>query len=81
MFLKLRYAAISVQSSVLDPYSSRPEPIVRQQYDAMVEISKDFNAKMEKTCGSKTIMTDLGEKFVRICGVFLTDLITMVLEY
>uniref|UniRef100_A0A7S1B9P9 SSD domain-containing protein n=2 Tax=Corethron hystrix TaxID=216773 RepID=A0A7S1B9P9_9STRA len=78
---KLRYAAISVQSSVLDPYSSRPEPIVRQQYDAMVEISKDFDAKMEKTCGSKTIMTDLGEKFVRICGVFLTDLITMVLEY
>merc|ERR1711862_440685 len=61
-----KYAAISVESSVLDKYSANAEPVAREQYNAMMEITKELNAKMEKSCGSKVIMTDLDGKFTEM---------------
>jgi len=61
---KLKYAGISVESNVLDPYSNSPEMVARKEYDMMIKISEGFDATMEERCGTKAIMTDLGGKFV-----------------
>jgi hypothetical protein len=60
----LRFAGLSVESSVIDPFSTLPEKTVREQYDKMIEISKSMDDIMMDACGGKTLMTDLDTKFV-----------------
>jgi len=59
----LKYASISVQNYELDPFSNKPELVAREQYDAMIELSRELDARMEEKCGTKVIMTDLDQKF------------------
>jgi predicted RND superfamily exporter protein len=60
----MRFAGLSVESSVIDPFSTLPEKTVREQYDKMIEISKKIDDVMIDACGGKTLMTDLDTKFV-----------------
>jgi len=61
---KMKFAGVSVESNVLSPYTNLAETVTREQYDMMIKISEGFDATMEASCGSKTIMTDLDAKFV-----------------
>jgi len=60
----LRYAGISVESSLLDEFSVKPEDVVRQHYDAFIEFAEELDENMEGVCQSKTIMTDLNQNFI-----------------
>jgi len=61
---RFKYAGVSVESNILDPFSNPSEPVARKEYDMMIKISEGFDATMEEKCGSKAIMTDLNVKFV-----------------
>ena len=60
----LRYAGFSIESDVLDPYSTLPEEVVRAHYDKFMELKDEFDASMEGACQSKAVMTDLDQKFI-----------------
>ncbi len=72
----LRYVGISVESSFLDPFAVPPEAEVRVHYDKFIEFAKQLDDDMESVCNSKTMMTDLNQKFVfmnnqvRVCHEF-----------
>lgn len=61
---QVRFAAVSLESSVIDPFSTLPEKTVRIQYDQMIEISKDLDNSVGEACSGKVVMTDLETKFV-----------------
>lgn len=60
----LRYAAISVESEVLNPFSQEPEGFVRNEYDQFVSIAKELDEMVSTACTGGVIMTDLEGKFV-----------------
>ena len=60
----LRYVGISFESSLLSPRTVRAENEVREHYDKFIEFAKELDEDMETACGTKTIMTDLDQKFV-----------------
>lgn len=60
----LRYVGISIESSVLDPYSTLPEEKVREHYDSFIQIAQDLDSEMEYACSSKVLVTDLDQKFI-----------------
>ena len=60
----LKFAGVSVDSSILDPRGVLAEDVVRVHYDKFVEVAKTFDATLEEACGSKTTMTDLDQKFI-----------------
>ena len=60
----LRYAGLSIESSVIDPFSTLPESTMREQYHQMIDISQSLDTTMKDVCGSETLMTDLEIKFV-----------------
>lgn len=59
----IRYASLALESSQLDPFGTKPESFVREQYDAMISISTDFDSYMNDSCGPN-YMTDTNIKFV-----------------
>merc|ERR1712151_957704 len=59
----IRYASLALENSELDPFSTKPESFVRNQYDAMISISSDFDTYMKNSCGPN-YMTDKNTKFV-----------------
>lgn len=59
----VRYASLALESSKLDQYSTKSESLVREQYDAMISISSDFDSYMNDSCGPN-YMTDTNTKFV-----------------
>lgn len=60
----LRFVGISIESSILDPYSTLPENIVRDHYEALIDFKRELDSKMIEECQSQVIMTDLDQKFV-----------------
>lgn len=60
----LKYAGVSVDSSILDPRGVLAEDVVRVHYDKFVEVTKKFDETVGKACGTMTTMTDLDQKFV-----------------
>ena len=60
----LRYAGISFESDVLDPWSTLAEEVVREQYDKYFEFKKALDVSMAGDCQSSVIMTDLDQKFI-----------------
>merc|ERR1712176_1128358 len=60
---KIKYAAISFESAVLDPYSQKPESFVREQYDFIVSLADKFDKSIGDKCAGKVVMTDLQGKF------------------
>merc|ERR1711976_370027 len=60
----LRYVGISFESSLLSPRTVRAENEVREHYDKFIEFAKELDEDMEAVCGTKTIMTDLDQKFI-----------------
>jgi len=60
----LRYAGLSVDSSLLDQYSVKPEEVVRRHYDTFIKFAEELDDTMERVCQSKTIMTDLNQNFI-----------------
>merc|ERR1712194_272845 len=60
----LRYASIEIESAVIDPWTTLPEEVVREQYDEFVSIANSFDATMEQACGGKVSMTDMDQKFI-----------------
>ena len=61
---KVRFAAVALESSVVDPFSTLPEDTVRTEYDKMIEISKDLDTRIGAACGGSVTMTDLEQKFI-----------------
>jgi predicted RND superfamily exporter protein len=60
----LRYAAISVESDVLNPFSQEPEATTRQEYDGFIDISKELDDTVSKYCSGPVVVTDLDGIFV-----------------
>lgn len=60
----LRYAGVSLESNILDPWSTLPEDVVRTQYDKFMSLKTKFDSTMQKVCHSELIMTDLDQKFI-----------------
>mmetsp|Transcript_16638 Transcript_16638/g.31514 ORF Transcript_16638/g.31514 Transcript_16638/m.31514 type:complete len:1040 (+) Transcript_16638:98-3217(+) len=60
----LRYVGISVDSNKLDPRGNLAEDIVREIYDKFIELAQEFDKTVEGACKTKTLMTDLDQKFV-----------------
>lgn len=60
----LRYAGLSVESSLLKSNTRQPEEIVRRHYDAFMKAAEDFDSAMEEVCQSNVVMTDLDQNFV-----------------
>ncbi len=62
---EVRFAGVSVRSSLLDPRGVLAEDVVRVHYDKFVEVAKRFDTNVAQACGgTSTIMTDLDQKFV-----------------
>jgi len=60
----VRYAGISVDSKQLSPRVVLSEDETRVIYDTFIDFSKEIDKKMEDACGTKTLMTDLDQKFI-----------------
>lgn len=60
----LRYAAISVESEALNPFSQEPQGFVRNEYDGFVSIAEELEEMVSEACSGAVIMTDLEGKFV-----------------
>lgn len=60
---RMLYASVSLENYELDPFSTRAESVVREQYDKMVEIAATLDESVADACGP-SIMTDLSQKFV-----------------
>lgn len=60
----LKYAAISVESAVLDPFGLDPESLTRREYDQFIAIGKEVDETVSRHCFGSVIVTDLNEKFV-----------------
>lgn len=60
----LKYVGISVDSSTLIPRGFLAEEAVRVIYDKFIELSEEFDKTVEDACKSKTMMTDLDQKYV-----------------
>ena len=61
--LEMKFAAISSESNMLDPWGTDGESMTRKEYDQYVAIGIE-QAKLSQSCGGDIIMTDLNEKFV-----------------
>lgn len=66
---KVRFAGFSLESSVVDPFSTLPEGTVRTEYDKMLEIAEALDTTVKEACGSDVVMTDLEAKFVFMVSV------------
>ena len=60
----LRYAAISVESDVLNPFSQEPEAVTRAEYDKFIAISRELDQAVSRACSGSVIVTDLDGIFV-----------------
>jgi hypothetical protein len=60
----IRYAGISVDSSRLDFRQVLAENVVRVHYDKFIEVAEELDKTLEGVCKTKTIMTDLDQKFI-----------------
>mmetsp|Transcript_7578 Transcript_7578/g.11037 ORF Transcript_7578/g.11037 Transcript_7578/m.11037 type:complete len:1056 (+) Transcript_7578:163-3330(+) len=60
----LRYAGISIESSILNERRVLAEDTVRVHYDKFIQVAEKFDENVGKACKTKTIMTDLDQKFV-----------------
>ena len=60
----LRFVGISMESSILDPYSTLPEDVVRDHYDALIDFKRELDDELTNECQGGVIMTDLDQKFV-----------------
>lgn len=61
---KLRYAAFSVESEVLQPFSQEPEAVTRAEYDQFIAISRELEQTVSEACAGEVIVTDLDGVFV-----------------
>jgi len=53
----LKYAAISMESAVVDPFSTLAEQTTRNEYDKFISIGENLDEEMKDACGSKVLMT------------------------
>jgi len=60
----IRYAGISFESSILDPNGVLAEEVTRSHYDKFIELASELDKTMEGACKTKTVMTDLDQKFI-----------------
>jgi len=63
----VKYAAITAESNLLDPFSIKPESTTRGEYDQFAMIQNtltDSNSAVSTACTGQVIMTDLSEIFI-----------------
>lgn len=61
----LRYAALSVESENLQPFSQEAESVTRAEYDQFVAVARELNEMITQECGGgEVIMTDLDGIFI-----------------
>lgn len=60
----LRFVGMSVDSSILNERTLQAEEVVRRHYDRFLEFAASFDVTMQEACQSKTIMTDLDQRFI-----------------
>lgn len=60
----LKFAGISIESSILDPFSTLPEDKVRDHYDMFITIKDELDASMSNDCQSNVIFSDSDQKFI-----------------
>lgn len=63
----MKFAAVAAENEVIDPYSTLPEKVVREQYNGLLNMSTIFDDTIiADQCGTGVLseMTDLDLKFV-----------------
>ena len=60
----LRYAGVSLESNLLNPWSTLPEEEVRKHYEELLEYKKIFDQELQEACQGESIMTDLDQQFI-----------------
>jgi len=60
----LRYAGVSVESSLFDAVTRQAEDTVRVHYNAFIKVAEKFDSTMKEACQSEVIMTDLDQIFI-----------------
>lgn len=60
----MKYAAVSVESNILTPFSVDSESNTRREYDQFIALGKEANEVISQYCSGDVIITDLREKFV-----------------
>jgi len=60
----MKYAAVSVESNILTPFSVDSESNTRREYDQFIALGKEANEVVSQYCSGDVIVTDLREKFV-----------------
>jgi len=61
---RLRYAAVSAESSFLTPFGAESEDNTRREYDQFVAIANEANSVVSQYCSGNVVVTDLDNKFV-----------------
>ena len=62
---EMKYAAVAVESNVLNPFGRDSESLTRKEYDQFLDIAEEISQwSVTSSCSGNVIMTDLDEKFV-----------------
>ena len=59
-----RFAGLTVEDAVLDPWAAFPEDLVRDHYDAYMAAAREMDEDMEEVCGAKVMVSDSDQKFI-----------------
>uniref|UniRef100_A0A7S3KY13 SSD domain-containing protein n=1 Tax=Amphora coffeiformis TaxID=265554 RepID=A0A7S3KY13_9STRA len=60
----MKYAAFSVESENLQPFSQEPEAVTRAEYDQFIAIARELEQSVSKACGGEVMTTDLDGIFI-----------------
>jgi len=74
---KLRLSAVSMESSILDPWSEIAEDLAMAQYNFFIDEATYINSLMEADCGP-VMMTDVDQKYILMNNqkIFRTSAVT-----
>ena len=59
-----RFAGLTVEDAVLDPWATYPEDLVRDHYDVYMAAAREMDKNMEEVCGAKVMVSDSDQKFI-----------------
>ena len=59
-----RFAGLTIEDAVLDPWATFPEQLVRDHYNAYMAAARDMDEDMQEACGARTVVSDSDQKFI-----------------
>jgi len=59
-----RFAGLTVEDAVLDPWATYPEDLVREHYNAYMAVGREMDEGMEEVCSAMAVVSDSDQKFI-----------------